>query len=189
MSQRKATPVNINDDPLKAAKVMKKILSSEDAYDKAANCYLSKHGGMFGQSTIQKVNELFAIEAAQRRSERSSFRRHDSRQSLREKKKKNKWITIKDNRDRDIKRQLAQMEADRNETDSRLNHHRQSTYNYSSNYSTSYNYSSNRDQPSTNAIVNVERQFTSLQIDRSYDRQAICYHYSSRQTNQRAIQY
>uniref|UniRef100_A0A914V5N2 Uncharacterized protein n=2 Tax=Plectus sambesii TaxID=2011161 RepID=A0A914V5N2_9BILA len=42
MSRRKATPVNanVNDDPLKAAKIMK-IVPSEDAYDKAANCYIS----------------------------------------------------------------------------------------------------------------------------------------------------
>uniref|UniRef100_A0A914X9Y5 Uncharacterized protein n=1 Tax=Plectus sambesii TaxID=2011161 RepID=A0A914X9Y5_9BILA len=124
MSRREAIAVNINDDPLKAAKVMKKIISSEDTDDKAVDCYISTQpGGMFGLATREKANELFAIEAAQRHSERSSFRRHDSRRSLRE--KKNKWITIED--DRDIDRELAQMEADRNETDSRLNHHRQST--------------------------------------------------------------
>uniref|UniRef100_A0A914WV65 MULE transposase domain-containing protein n=1 Tax=Plectus sambesii TaxID=2011161 RepID=A0A914WV65_9BILA len=129
MSRHKTTRVKVNDNPVKAAKTMKKIQASEDTYEKAVDCYISTQpGGMFGLATREKANELFAIEAAQRRSERSSFRRHDSRRSLREKKKKNKWITIEDDRDRDIERQLAQMEADRNETDSRLNQHRQSTY-------------------------------------------------------------
>uniref|UniRef100_A0A914VIU8 Uncharacterized protein n=1 Tax=Plectus sambesii TaxID=2011161 RepID=A0A914VIU8_9BILA len=76
LSRRKATPVNVNDDSLKAAKIMKKILSSEDGYDKAADCYISSQsGGMFGTATREKAYEIVAIQATQRSSRRSSFRR------------------------------------------------------------------------------------------------------------------
>ena len=75
LSRRKATTVNVNDDPLNAAKIMKRILSSEDAYDKAADCYISsQRGGMFGTATREKAYEIVAIQATQRSSRRSSFR-------------------------------------------------------------------------------------------------------------------
>uniref|UniRef100_A0A914UP00 Uncharacterized protein n=1 Tax=Plectus sambesii TaxID=2011161 RepID=A0A914UP00_9BILA len=132
-----------------------KILSSEDAYDKAADCYISSQsGGMFGT---------------------------DSRKLL-EKKKKKKWYTVED--DRDIAGQLAQMEADRNETDNRLASRRQSAaYDYSSGCTSSYARSSDRDQRSS--IAKVERQFARLEMGRP--QAAICY--DNRRTNQRAIEY
>uniref|UniRef100_A0A914X052 Uncharacterized protein n=1 Tax=Plectus sambesii TaxID=2011161 RepID=A0A914X052_9BILA len=57
MSWHKTTPVKVNDDPIKAAKVMKKILTLEDMYDKAADCYMSfQYGGMFRIATRKKSN-------------------------------------------------------------------------------------------------------------------------------------
>ena len=165
---------------------MKKILSSEDAYDKATDCYISSlSGGMFGMATREKANEINTTQAMERSSRRSSrrnsFRRQDSRRSL-EKKKKKKWFTVED--DRDIAGQLAQMEADRNGTDNRLASRRQSaSYDYSSGYTSSYAPSSDRDQRSS--IANVERQFARLEMGRP--QAAICY--DNRRTNQRAIEY
>ena len=42
---------SVNDDSVKAAKIMKKIYTLEDAFDKAVDCYISQHGGMFGRGT------------------------------------------------------------------------------------------------------------------------------------------
>uniref|UniRef100_A0A914XG49 Uncharacterized protein n=1 Tax=Plectus sambesii TaxID=2011161 RepID=A0A914XG49_9BILA len=117
----------------------------------------------------------------QRSSRCSSFRRQDSRKLL-EKKKKKKWYTVED--DRDIAGQLAKMEADRNETDSRLASRRQTaSYDYSSGYTSSYSRSSDRDQRSS--IATVERQFARIEMSRP--QAAICY--DNRRTNQRAIEY
>uniref|UniRef100_A0A914XH66 Uncharacterized protein n=1 Tax=Plectus sambesii TaxID=2011161 RepID=A0A914XH66_9BILA len=171
----------VNNDPVKAVKTMKKIETSEDAYDKAVDCYIARQGGIFGTATYRKSShEQSSIHLTRHTSppQQSSLHRRDSLKSLKEKKKKKKSYTAEDGSA--FAEHLAQRQAARNRTDMQLKQHRQKQEQcerasdnravYVQSLFRALNQTVSSLRPSdSNAIANSERQFLDYKVGRSQD--------------------